>query len=294
MGIGSGLIGLTTLMHEAGHAAHFANILQPSPLFSQERAPTSIPYAELQSMFLDSLVGDAAWRARYAKNRDGQPIPWDILQQDLEEKHPYQVFALRSMIAVPYFEKALYELPDDEVTVDRVNALARQVELDIQGGPSPRPLLSVPHILSDESSCYYHGYVLAEMAVQQTREFFLNKYGSLTDNPNIGPELAEKMWKPGNSEAFLDLVEQLTGKPLTSDDWVTTLCQPIDELLIEEKEAYQEACDGLGSGTVDDDVNLDMRIRLVDGDTVLADTDQEGSFLATCKRFEDYVVERFG
>lgn len=293
--IGSGLTGLTTLMHEAGHAAHFANILQPSPLFSQERAPTSIPYAELQSMFLDSLVGDAAWRARYAKNRDGETIPWEILQQDLEETHPYRVFALRGMIAVPYFEKVLYELPDEEVTVDKVNALAREVELDIQGGLSARPLLSVPHILSDESSCYYHGYVLAEMAVHQTREFFLNKHGSLTDNPNIGPELAEVMWKPGNSEAFLDLVDRLTGNPLSSDAWVAALRQPLDELLIEEKEAYQEACDGHGSSTGgDEDVNLDMRIRLVDGDTVLADTDQEGSFLATCKKFEDYVVDRFG
>ncbi len=42
-------------MHEAGHAAHFANIRMPSPLFSQERAPTSVAYAELQSMFLDAL-----------------------------------------------------------------------------------------------------------------------------------------------------------------------------------------------------------------------------------------------
>jgi hypothetical protein len=51
-------------MHEAGHAAHFANIVQPSPMFSQERAPTSVAYAENQSMFLDSLVADAAWRGR--------------------------------------------------------------------------------------------------------------------------------------------------------------------------------------------------------------------------------------
>ena len=39
--IGSGYTGLTTLMHEAGHAAHFSNIEMPSPLFSQERSPTS-------------------------------------------------------------------------------------------------------------------------------------------------------------------------------------------------------------------------------------------------------------
>jgi hypothetical protein len=49
------------------------------------------------------------------------------------------------------------------------------VEIDIQGGPSGRPLMSVPHILSDESSCYYHGYVLAEMSVWQTRDYFLAK-----------------------------------------------------------------------------------------------------------------------
>jgi hypothetical protein len=46
--IGSGKTALTTLMHEAGHAAHFANIKQPSPLFAQERAPMSVAYAENQ------------------------------------------------------------------------------------------------------------------------------------------------------------------------------------------------------------------------------------------------------
>ena len=61
------------------------------------------------SMFLDSLVGDAAWRAVYAKNRQGDPLPWPLHAQELEATHPYQVFALRAMLAVPYFEKALCE-----------------------------------------------------------------------------------------------------------------------------------------------------------------------------------------
>ena len=54
---------------EGGHAAHFANIKQGSPVFSQERAPFSVALAETQSMFLDSLCDDAAWLARYAKDR---------------------------------------------------------------------------------------------------------------------------------------------------------------------------------------------------------------------------------
>lgn len=52
-----------------GHAAHFANIDQGSPMFSQERAPTSVAYAENQSMLLDSFIDDAAWKGRYAMSR---------------------------------------------------------------------------------------------------------------------------------------------------------------------------------------------------------------------------------
>jgi oligoendopeptidase F len=207
--VGSGYTGLNTLMHEAGHAAHFSNIQMPSPLFAQERSPTSVAYAELQSMFLDSLVADADWMAKYAISKDGEAIPWDIIADKIKSTHPYEVFALRGMIVVPYFEKALYEMAEEDVTAESIKALADKVEKGIQGGLSPRHLLSVPHILSDKASCYYHGYVLAEMAVHQTREFFMKRDGYIADNPKVGPTISEAYWKPGNSEPFLGLVEGL-------------------------------------------------------------------------------------
>ena len=220
--VGSGKTGLTTLMHEAGHAAHFSNIDQPSPLFSQERAPTSVAYAENQSMFLDSLVGDGAWRAKYARGRGGEPMPWAVHQAEIEATHPFQVFQLRAMLAVPYFEKALYELPDAQVTPEIVSALADRIEAEVQGGLAQRPLLSVPHIISDEASCYYHGYVLAEMSVHQTRAHFLAQ-GPIVDNAAVGAALAESYWRPGNSAQFLDLVQGLTGAPLTGAAWIAAL-----------------------------------------------------------------------
>jgi len=296
--IGSGLTGLTTLMHEAGHAAHFSNIRMPSPLFSQERAPTSVAYAELQSMFLDSLVGDAAWRCRYATNREGEPLPWSLIEEDVRAKHPYEVMALRSMLAVPYFEKALYEMPEAELSAASVQALADKVEEHIQGGLGSRPLLSVPHLLSDEASCYYHGYVLAEMAVHQTRAFFMRRDGFIVDNPKVGPTLREAYWLPGNSEPFLQLVERLTGSPLTGDAWVAMLKQDVASLLEEEKAAYEAA---LKSSTDEAtakkqrtaEPELDMRIKIVDGDEVIADTAVDGGFLATCAKFEAYIRNRF-
>jgi oligoendopeptidase F len=291
--IGSGYTGLTTLMHEAGHAAHFANIQMPSPLFAQERSPTSVAYAELQSMFLDSLVGDADWMAKYAISREGEAIPWDLVAEQIKSTHPYKVFALRGMLAVPYFERALYEMPEEDVTAESIKALADKVEKDIQGGLSARPLLSVPHILSDEASCYYHGYVLAEMGVHQTRAFFLKRDKFITDNPSVGPTLAEAYWKPGNSEPFLSLVENLTGAPLTGDACVNELKQSVEDVLKEEKESYDAKVAQCSSSAPDTDVDLDMRIRIVDGDSVLADTAEDGSFLKTCKKFEQYVQTRF-
>ena len=317
--VGSGYTGLTTLMHEAGHAAHFANIQMPSPLFAQERSPTSVAYAENQSMFLDSLVGDADWMAKYAISREGEAIPWDLVADQIKATHPYKVFALRGMLAVPYFEKALYEMPEEDVTAESIKALADKVEVDIQGGLSARPLLSVPHILSDEASCYYHGYVsayrvicplmlnyphgtithqpqtvqvLADMSVHQTRDFFLKRDGYLTDNPNIGPTLTEAYWRVGNSQPFLSLVENLTGAPLTGQAWVSDLKKSVDDVLKEEKAKYDSKRAQCAEGS-DTEIDLDMRIRIVDGDTVLADISKEGSFLATCRVFEEYVQNRF-
>lgn len=291
--VGSGKTALTTLMHEAGHAAHFANIKQHSPLFSQERAPTSVAYAENQSMFLDSLCSDAAWRARYARNRAGEPLPWEVHEAELRSTFPFRVFTLRSMLSVPYFEKALYELPDDQVTAEGIQALADRVEHDIQGGLAARPLLSVPHIISDESSCYYHGYVLAEMSVHQTRRHFLKTLNvPIVDNPTVGKILTESYWKPGNSTPFLELVEGLTGSPLSGAPWLEDLARDLEEAVASEREEYSKAVEA--AAAADEDVDLNMRMIIKDGDALIADSERSGGFLPACKIFAEYVGKRFG
>tara|TARA_B110000977_G_scaffold176155_1_gene231535 strand:- start:13631 stop:15409 length:1779 start_codon:yes stop_codon:yes gene_type:complete len=288
--IGSGNTALTTLMHEGGHAAHFANIEMGSPLFSQERAPFSVSLAETQSMFLDSLCGDAAWLGRYARDRNGVPVPWDLLKRSISEKHPYNVFQLRGMIAVPYFEKALYEMEESELTAENIQKVADEIELKIQGGLAARPLLSVPHITSDESSCYYHGYVFAEMAVHQTRDYFLNKYdGVIVDNEKIGPELLESYWKPGSGDpGFLKMVENLTGKPLSHDAWVESLGKSVHELLTEEKAEYETA---VTSGPKSkNSIDLGMRALFVHGDVVIADSASEvNGYVGACATFKKWV-----
>jgi Zn-dependent oligopeptidase len=228
--VGSGPQAVRTLFHEGGHAAHFSNVLQPAPCFAQEFAPTSVAYAETQSMFLDSIISDADWETRYLRSRTGEPMPWNLTEKVIRLSQPFVAIGIRSMLTVCYVEKALYEMSDTEMTGENVLNMIRETEqrLEFLSG-SPRPVLSVPHLLSGESSAYYHGYVLAEMAVHQTREYFEEKYGHILDNPHVGPELAAGYWASGNSEQFFDLVERLTGKPFSADAIVRTSNRTADQ-----------------------------------------------------------------
>ena len=86
----------------------------------------------------------------------------------------------------------------------------------------------------------------------------------------------------------MDLVEKLTHEPLSGDAWIDSLNRDIDSLIESERRAYDDAI------VTRDDVDLDMRIRIVDGDNIIADSEECGSFLATCRRFEAYLEKRYG
>merc|ERR1711966_369131 len=158
--------------------------------------------------------------------------------------------------------KALYELPESELTLDNVQALADDIETKIQGGLSGRPLLSVPHLVSDEASCYYQGYTLAEMAVHQTREYFKKKDGYIVDNPNVGPTLANSYWECGNSKPFLQIVKDLTGEELSGCAWVNELKKDLEEHILQEKKEYDEMVEKCSKEEpTDDDLDLQMTVK---------------------------------
>ncbi|MEE4659297.1 MAG: M3 family metallopeptidase, partial [Halieaceae bacterium] len=193
--VGSGDDGLNTLFHEGGHAAHFANVNQNAPCFSQEFPPTAMSYAETQSMFFDSLLRDADWLTQYAKNTAGESVPAELMQELIAAEQPLAAYYERGILVVPKFEWAIYSLPEDELTPERLLREARYWEKTILGLEcAPRPLLAIPHLLDKGSACSYQGYLLANMAVYQTRAWFLREYGHITDNPAVGPLLAQHYW----------------------------------------------------------------------------------------------------
>jgi len=270
--VGSGKRAMETLFHEGGHAAHFANQLMGAPCFSQEFAPTSVAFAETQSMFCDSLLGDADWLARYAIDKTGASMPWPVMEKAIRLRQPGEAFYIRSLMNVCYAEKALYELNDSELEPRRVRSLFKDIEQRlVLLERNPRPTLAVPHLLSGEASCIYHGYVLAQAGVAQTRAYFLSRDGHLCDNPAIGPRLREVYWRPGNSRRFADFIQAMTGRPFSMDDLVADAAMSADEAVAKQHRTLERLKD---IPPWEGDLDLDCTLSLVHGREVIATAGQ--------------------
>ncbi|MBN3064777.1 peptidase M3 [Pectobacterium aquaticum] len=287
--IGSGASGINTLFHEGGHAAHFANIKQNAPCFSQEFPPTSMAYAETQSMFCDSLLGDADWLKRYAKNTQGETIPDELIRADISTQQPMRAFNERHILLVPYFEWQLYSWDDEARTPEAMTKLARDTEQRILGiSGSPRPTLAIPHLLSMESACSYQGYLLALMAVEQTRSYFLQRDGYLTDNPAIGPDLAQHYWHPGNSVSHDDTLRSLTGEGFNPAYLAQACNLTVDEAWQQAEEMMAKAAARPQPAA---DFDLSAHIRVVDGSRVLADNEQSDEKM--CEDFAAFIEREY-
>ncbi len=286
--VGSGDDGLNTLFHEGGHAAHFANITQNAPCFSQEFPPTSMSYAETQSMFFDSMLADADWLSLYAKNREGEAMPESLIKQSIETRQPFAAYAERGILVVPYFEWAAYSLAEGDLSGDKLIELARYWEKKIFGlDCAPRPILSIPHLLDQTSSCSYQGYLLANMAVYQTRAWFLRVHGYITDNPVVGPLISEHYWAPGNSVTHNDTLISLTGEGF-SGKYLAEHCNRTAE------ESWLQACQTMQAAqkrAQSEPSPLQASIRVVHGNELLADNSESDSLMF--EQFENWIESQY-
>lgn len=272
--VGTGRRMLKTLLHELGHAAHFAGMRPFTPLDAQEHLASSIAGAELQSMFVDSLMSDPLWLHRYARASDGAPMPPELITRSLVESSRLKVMEFRRMLAVSFFEKALYEMPEEDL---RPGPVARMIEkvnqrfLMIHG--NLRPFLAMVHPVGAETSAYYHGYTLAMMGVYQTTEFFRKRDGTIVDNPRVGRDLAETYWAPGNSQNFFTLIKNLTGEPFNAAATIAALNLTPEDIENSVQRVIREQAPRLPSAQ--GPVNVGGRIRMVHGEETIA-TSEEG------------------
>jgi hypothetical protein len=132
------------------------------------------------------------------------------------------------------------------------------------------------------------------LTIEKLRFMFLSalcscRYGFVVDNTDVGKDLAEVYWKPGNRAQFLDLVQTLTGAPLTASAWVEQLNTPSEEVVRTERVAYNQALQAGPAIRSGSEVDLDMRVLLVHGDEVIADSQTSGLHQA-CEEYKKWLA----
>jgi oligoendopeptidase F len=272
---GMGEDGLTTLFHEGGHAAHFANISAGGVSYSM--APSAHGYTETQSMFLDRVLDDADWLTHYAH------MPMELIERSLRTHQPFEATVARRVLPICYFERALYQLPDSELTTDNVIALARKIEKELWFlNGATKPILSATH--PQDNPCMAHGYLLAQMAVHQSREYFFQKYGHIMDNPQIGPELSAAYWQHGNAKPFYTMVRDMTGKDFSADAFVAEVTTSVDDAIAKAQAQVARLTDIPQSTSSD----LDAHVRVIHGKETIAEF-SNGTFEAANQQFKSWV-----
>lgn len=277
--VGMGEHALNTLFHEGGHAAHFANIAEGD--FTYSMSPMAHGCTETQSMFCDRMLDDADWLTRYAN------MPMSLIERSIELEQQFSATVARRILPISYFERALYELPDSELTTENVIELAHKTERDIWFlTGATKPILSATH--PQDNPCMAHGYLLALMAVHQTREYFQEKYGHILDNPNVGRELSEAYWEHGNAKPFYEMVQDLTGKPFSADALVREVTKSEEDAFAEAKSKVARLPEIPEPNTTD----LDAHIHLIHGAETIAEF-SNGSFEAANQQFKAWVRKNY-
>merc|ERR1712226_856651 len=103
------------------------------------------------------------------------------------------------------------------------------------------------------------------------------------------------MGECGNSRPFLTIVKELTGKELSGSPWVHHLQESVEDKIQRAKKEYDEAIQKQQKAANNDSadtIDLNMTVRFVDGDELIADSSVEGGIFEACKKFETFVAGR--
>jgi hypothetical protein len=275
--VGSAADGYRTLFHEGGHAAHYLNATVPDICVTTEYTPSSTAWAETQSMFLDGMYGSIEWRVRYAKNSKGEAYPFNLFERKVEKVHLVSPLGINGIMAVSNFEREMYEAKK-LTPAFVVSSAKKNFKKYFDRSHDSLTLLNVPHIYSWESSCSYHGYALATLALNQWRKYFYKKYGYIVDNPNVGREM-KKVWAVGSTKTFAECVKMATGKKLSAEAYLENVTASKEKIFESAKKRIART---EKVKRFEKPIKLNASIRMVHGKEVRADNK---------KSFEDMAAK---
>jgi peptidyl-dipeptidase A len=206
---------LETVLHELGHAIYELGFGADLPWLLKE-PPHMIP---TEAMAL--IAGRQAYRKEALPTLVGNhPEKASLLSKADHSLKRRQLIFSRWVLVMTEFESELYRNPAQDL-----NALWWKLVEKHQKIRAPKARAGQfdwackYHI--GLAPVYYFSYLLGELFASAIQESLVKECGSTSlTSPKAGRFLQEKLFKPGNRMPWSELVQHVTGKPLTGEAWL--------------------------------------------------------------------------
>ncbi len=207
-----------TLLHEMGHAVYEKYIDPKLPWLL--RVASHATTTEAIAMMFGRLTRRLDWLSQETDIDSSQPAT--VADIDRQRRLELLVTA-RWILVVTEFERALYAQPDSDLNQLWWQLKERYQLMKAPPGRDAPDWASKIHITAYPA--YYHNYLLGEMMASQV----LGAAAAQKDadaplwTQSFGQFLQEKIFRPGRSLPWDQLIKQATGKPLGSESLVKDL-----------------------------------------------------------------------
>jgi peptidyl-dipeptidase A len=205
---------MDTLLHELGHAVYDLGYDRGLDWLLRD---THLVPTEASALLFGSLAGDRDWLERVLGLSGDEAAH---LEQQLREARAAQMLVFtRWVLVMTGFERELYG--DPEADLDSIWwELVRRHQLVTPPEDRRAPDWAAKlHIAL--APVYYHTYLYGAMVAAQIREFLGAEAGGIVDRPGAGKLLTERLYAPGLSIRWDQLVERATGSPLSVEALAT-------------------------------------------------------------------------
>jgi peptidyl-dipeptidase A len=208
---------MSTMLHELGHAV-YDQYIDPQLPWTLRSASHSFT-TEAIALLFGRLSKDPAWivSATGATPEEVEPAAEDLRRT---QRLLQVIFARWSLVMVD-FERGLYADPDQDLDklwwdlVEQHQLLTRPPERDAADWATKIHIVTAP--------AYYHNYLMGEMMASQllsamSRDLYSGEHFTEIDtcgNPAVGAWLKERIFAPGASVHWSQLIEEATKEPLT-------------------------------------------------------------------------------
>ena len=206
---------MDTQLHELGHSIYDYNLNRSLP--NNIRSAAHIFTTEGVAEMFGAKARDPQWLIENL-GADPQRVRNATLALK-EQRVREQLIFCHWTIVMTFFEKALYENPDQDLNKLWNDMTSKYQNLTHPEGRNKADWASKPHFVI--APVYYHNYMLGELYSAQMRKTLekqangnLKKFGQL---------LKDKVFAPGNSLSWEDFVKQSTGEPLSVEAFVEEL-----------------------------------------------------------------------